>query len=630
MSIQLHQISKRYAGLAVVDQVSLDIADGELFVLLGTSGSGKSTLLRIIAGLSQPDQGRIILHGRDVTQLPPQARGTGFVFQNYSIFRHMSVSENIEFGLKLRRVPSAVRVQKCKELLDLVGMSGLGRRYADQLSGGQQQRVALARALAYEPDVLLLDEPFGALDLKTRAQLRRNLREVQRKLGVTTILVTHDQDEAFDLADRIGVLSRGKLLETGEPESLYRKPKTVFAATFLGAGTVLVGRAKGECAYFGPLVLPIPPDSVHEEGTPVRVLIRPEQVLLSTTEPEAGITLLGRGTVIEENFSGSTRRLRLKLPRLPATRQISPSVPFGEESMFVEAVIGAEAPFAARELWVALRGWHILEQPSPKLLVFHDGRESNPALLLARRVSEIMQSSVALLTVSRDPSQIESERKRVFEVQTKHGFRDLEFRARAGEAAEQILSEQAETAYSMLLITPHPVRSLVRGIEPLERIHRRRRNRLGPVLIKVLSRSRTPVMVVRKERAEMKRVLICTAVGEPGKSDVRVGGRIARNLGAAVTLLHVSVQQNEPGPLITDHLERAAATLRSLDLPVTTSVRKEKSAAQGILAACREGSHDMIVIGKHQSRSMFGRDDVMLKVLVSAECPVLVVPADEE
>jgi sulfate transport system ATP-binding protein len=224
MSIQLHQISKRYAGLAVVDQVSLDIADGELFVLLGTSGSGKSTLLRIIAGLSQPDQGRIILHGRDVTQLPPQARGTGFVFQNYSIFRHMSVSENIEFGLKLRRVPSAVRVQKCKELLDLVGMSGLGRRYADQLSGGQQQRVALARALAYEPDVLLLDEPFGALDLKTRAQLRRNLREVQRKLGVTTILVTHDQDEAFDLADRIGVLSRGKLLETGEPESLYRKP----------------------------------------------------------------------------------------------------------------------------------------------------------------------------------------------------------------------------------------------------------------------------------------------------------------------------------------------------------------------------------------------------------------------
>ena len=168
MSIILDRLSKEYAGLIVVDCVSLDISDSELFVLLGTSGSGKSTILRLIAGLAPPDRGRILLHGRDVTRLPPQERGTGFVFQNYSIFRHMSVAENIEFGLKIRKTASAERGQRRDQLLDLVGMAGLGARYADQLSGGQQQRVALARALAYEPNVLLLDEPFGALDVKTR------------------------------------------------------------------------------------------------------------------------------------------------------------------------------------------------------------------------------------------------------------------------------------------------------------------------------------------------------------------------------------------------------------------------------------------------------------------------------
>src|SRR5689334_16880591 len=164
MSIILEKITKHYGNQWIVDQVSLEVADKELFVLLGSSGSGKSTILRMIAGLTEPSSGRITLHGRDVTHLSPQQRGTGFVFQNYSIFRHMTVAKNIEFGLKIRKIPKAERAQKTGELLDLVGLAGLGSRYAHQLSGGQQQRVALARALAYEPDVLLLDEPFGALD----------------------------------------------------------------------------------------------------------------------------------------------------------------------------------------------------------------------------------------------------------------------------------------------------------------------------------------------------------------------------------------------------------------------------------------------------------------------------------
>src|SRR5262249_50364716 len=178
MSIELEGLTRRFGSRAVVDQVSLEIADGELFVLLGASGSGKSTVLRMIAGLSTPDGGAIRLKGRDVTFLPPQQRGVGMVFQNYSVFRHMTAARNIEFGLKIRGVGRAERREKRDELLELVGLGGLGARYPDQLSGGQQQRVALARALAYSPEVLLLDEPFGALDAKIRSQVRRSFRNV--------------------------------------------------------------------------------------------------------------------------------------------------------------------------------------------------------------------------------------------------------------------------------------------------------------------------------------------------------------------------------------------------------------------------------------------------------------------
>ncbi|PYU87016.1 MAG: sulfate ABC transporter ATP-binding protein, partial [Acidobacteria bacterium] len=257
MSIALEQIAKHFGRQVIVDRVSLEVREGELFVLLGASGSGKSTILRITAGLLAPDHGRVLLHGRDVTGLPPQKRDVGFVFQNYTVFRHMTVAENIEFGLKIRRVPAAERRRRRDQLLDLVGLAGLGKRFPGQLSGGQLQRVAIARALAYEPKVLLLDEPFGALDVKIRTQLRRSLKEIQRKLGVTAILVTHDQEEAFELADRIGVLERGRLLEVGTAETLYAQPRSLSVATFLGGGAVLTGRAEKGAACFGEICLPL-------------------------------------------------------------------------------------------------------------------------------------------------------------------------------------------------------------------------------------------------------------------------------------------------------------------------------------------------------------------------------------
>ena len=361
MSIALDRLTKLFGSHAVVDHLSLEIANGEFFVLLGTSGSGKSTVLRLIAGLLLPDDGRIVLHGRDVTHLPPQQRGTGFVFQNYSIFRHMSVAENVEFGLKIRGIPLAARARKRKQLLDLVELAGLDSRYANQLSGGQLQRVALARALAYEPNVLLLDEPFGALDSKIRTQLRRSLKEIQKGLQVTTILVTHDQEEAFEIADSIGVIERGRLLETGHPEDLYASPKSLFVATFLGAGTVLAGKACGGFARFGPLALPIPSEVPHEEGARAQVLFRPEQVVLSEDKPDDGIRIIGKGKIREQTFSGPFQRVRLQLPQLPDTLQVAPSVPPGEEGLFVEAIVPSKMNFEQDTVWVGLRSWHILD-----------------------------------------------------------------------------------------------------------------------------------------------------------------------------------------------------------------------------------------------------------------------------
>src|SRR5579862_1351325 len=280
MSITLDQITKHYGGAPVVNDVSLDIGDGEFFVLLGPSGSGKSTLLRAIAGLSRIDHGRVALHGRDVTHVAARKRGVGLVFQNYALFRHMTVAENIEFALRVRRMRARARRQRRAELLRLVALEGLDDRLPAQLSGGQQQRVAVARALAHKPEVLLLDEPFGALDAKIREELRRTIREVQRELGITTILVTHDQEEAFAMADRIGIMNLGRLLEIGRPHELYTRPATRFVATFLGAANLILARQTRDGIRFGKTAVHATAASpVHgAREQEVVAVVRPEEI----------------------------------------------------------------------------------------------------------------------------------------------------------------------------------------------------------------------------------------------------------------------------------------------------------------------------------------------------------------
>jgi sulfate/thiosulfate transport system ATP-binding protein len=232
--ISVQDVSKRFGDFQALGEVSLEVAEGSLTALLGPSGSGKSTLLRVIAGLEAPDSGRVIIDGEDATPLPAQRRGIGFVFQHYAAFKHMTVRENVAFGLRIRKRPKAEVTAKVDELLGIVGLQGYQGRYPSQLSGGQRQRMALARALAIEPRVLLLDEPFGALDAKVRADLRAWLRRLHDEVHVTTVLVTHDQEEAMEVADRIVVLNEGNIEQVGAPRELYERPANGFVMSFLG------------------------------------------------------------------------------------------------------------------------------------------------------------------------------------------------------------------------------------------------------------------------------------------------------------------------------------------------------------------------------------------------------------
>ncbi|MBD1912331.1 MULTISPECIES: TOBE-like domain-containing protein [unclassified Leptolyngbya] len=244
MGIVVQEVSKGFGSFQAVDQVNLEVETGSLVALLGPSGSGKSTLLRLIAGLETPDAGRIILTGRDATYETVQERNIGFVFQHYALFKHMNVRENIAFGLSLRKTPKKAAQRRVEELLELVQLKGLGDRYPSQLSGGQRQRVALARALAVEPKVLLLDEPFGALDAKVRKDLRAWLRRMHDEVHVTTVFVTHDQEEAMEVADKIVVMNKGRVEQVGTPAEIYDNPATAFVMSFIGPVNVLPGTSR--------------------------------------------------------------------------------------------------------------------------------------------------------------------------------------------------------------------------------------------------------------------------------------------------------------------------------------------------------------------------------------------------
>ena len=617
MSITLENVTKRYGGgQVVVDRVSLDVQTGELFVLLGASGSGKSTILRMLAGLTAPDEGVIRFADRDVTRVPPQKRDVGLVFQNYSIFRHMTVGDNIEFGLRIRGVPASEREQRREELLELVGLGGLAARFDSQLSGGQRQRVALARALAYKPGVLLLDEPFGALDVQIRGQLRQNLKEIQKSLGVTTVLVTHDQEEAFELGQRIAVMDRGRLLEVNTPERLYAQPRSLFVATFLGGGTILVGRCQDHKVALGGLSLPIPAEVPHDEGDRVRVLIRPEQVRLTAEPPQPGAPVLGQGEVIEQNFSGATRRTRVRLPPLPGVRQVVPPLPFGEENPVLDVVVPAHDPPTPLAPWVSLEAWHILRQPTPRLLVCDEGEGIAPALELAKPLVDALDAIPTVLGVAPDTRRQDALREALTERATAAGLAQPAIRVRRGDLAEQIALEEREAPYDFVIV----------GAGDSDPRPALRHTNLSDEL---LPRITTPLLLVRGRPRRFERILICTAVGEPGKADIRAGGWLARRLNATVTLLHVTIPGRTMPALVHAHLTRGVATLRELEVKGRPSLREAASPLEGILAELRSEPYDLVVTGAPPPflRAPIRGASITQMIVRQAGCSILVVPA---
>lgn len=555
MGIRLEQLTKRYDGKPVVSNLTLEVGTGELCVLLGPSGSGKSTVLRLIAGLAPLDGGRVLLEGRDLADVPARARDVGFVFQSYALFRHMSVAENVEFALRVRGESRAERRARREELLELVGLAGLGGRLPAQLSGGQQQRVALARALAHRPSLLLLDEPFGALDARIRLELRRALLRIQRELAVTTLFVTHDQEEAFELADRLAVMSHGRLVEQGPPEELYLRPQTEFVATFLGGANLLVGQASERGVRIGAVEIELA-GAVRVEGTGrrVQVLIRPEDVALGTGDGTAGLPTLGEGVVEESAFAGAGERLRVKLPSPPGVRVIHPPRAFGDPSLPLDVARGQhearKLPLApGARVRVGIRRLHALLHPGLSIVVVDDGRpESEAARTVAAELARLSQARIDRVEVGRSD--------RVAAVRTRL----------AREPADLVVAALAErgaagAAEELLDLPAHLL--LVRGQRPLP----------------------------------PRRFLLAVAVGEPGKEDVAFAGRLARHLGAPASVLSVL-------PLAGGQVERAAAerflaacvqTLEAYGVAATSElVRGELAPAWSRRMA--EG-HDLLVLG---------------------------------
>lgn len=308
-------VSKKFKGTVVLEDIDFDVAEGESLVLLGASGSGKTTILRIIAGLEEPDTGRIILHGKDVTELPARERGVGVIFQAYALFPRMNVEKNIGYGLRIRRRSRKEIRETVDSLIELVGLQEHRKKYPSQLSGGQQQRVAIARTLAYKPQVLLFDEPFGALDAQTRVRLRREIHALLKKVNVPAIFITHDQEEALELGDRIAVLNAGRLEQVGTPDEVYNRPETEFVATFLGAANLLLGVVNNEGVEIGTATIPAREEVARfREGQAVKLVFRPEDVCVSRTGIlSEGCRRLTNGVIEEVSFVGAYERLTIRL-----------------------------------------------------------------------------------------------------------------------------------------------------------------------------------------------------------------------------------------------------------------------------------------------------------------------------
>lgn len=340
MHVEVRGLNKRFGEFQAVSNVGFTIEKGQLIGLLGPSGGGKTSILRMLAGLETPDTGDIVFHGKRVNDLPPQERGIGFVFQNYALFKHMTVAQNIAFGLEVKKWPKSKIKERIAELVELTGLSGFEKRYPHQLSGGQRQRVAFARALAPEPQLLLLDEPFAAIDAKIRHELRSWLREMIDRLGITSIFVTHDQDEAIEVADQIMIINKGRLEQKGTPWEIYKNPQTPFVASFIGESTIIedIGKLRGFA------------DAADLEGT--KGLVRPEYVEVGKASDFTLLSATETGTVSHIHFRGSEWLVEVKIGDIKLTTYRSLEKPVLHPGEEVHVLVHRAYLFNESDSWV--------------------------------------------------------------------------------------------------------------------------------------------------------------------------------------------------------------------------------------------------------------------------------------
>ncbi|MEP6481086.1 MAG: ABC transporter ATP-binding protein [Rhodoglobus sp.] len=358
--LELVGITKRFPGFTAIEDLDLRIPAGSFFALLGPSGCGKTTTLRLVAGLEQPTSGRILIGGKDVTNVKPYRRPVNTVFQSYALFPHMTVLANVAFGLKRRGIPDALT--KAHEALQLVELDHLGNRRPAQLSGGQQQRVALARAVVNRPSLLLLDEPLGALDLKLRRQMQLELKSIQNEVGLTFVHVTHDQEEAMTMADTVAVMNKGEIEQMGAPEELYELPRTAFVANFLGQSNLFTGEVTSSSASsiivdVGGAKLEVPRERAQRHAGRVTIGVRPEKLMLQVSAPKtvAGTNVVGPGRVTDVSFSGVSTQYQVAMPG------------FGLITVFAQNLVFGPVVNVGAEVWASWtvdHGFGLADEPS--------------------------------------------------------------------------------------------------------------------------------------------------------------------------------------------------------------------------------------------------------------------------
>lgn len=610
--LTLDQLTYQTKGAATILRLSLTLAAGECFVLLSPPQNGSSVLLQLIAGMRHPDQGRILLRRSDITPLPPAHRNVQLLRPHDALTWYRSVAGTIMAGHS-SRADTPMTCQQRHALLELMGLIGLETQRIFRLSPEQRLRVLLARALAAQPDVLLLDDPFAHLAAQSRAEIQTVFRQMQRTLGITTIFATHDRDEAFTLADRVGVLHHGRLLEVGSAEELYQRPQTEFVATFLGTANLLVGQYTGRGIQAGPLHFSI--QTTARDSNCIRrvqVLFRPEDVALAPVREALVGTPLGQAEVVGYTFAGSFERLQLRLPPIPGVRPIAPPIPFGEACVMIEALRSLDQArhFPLRlgdDVWVGVRRMHALPHPGMHFLLLSDGSPAaHTALTVGGRMARLAQARITLLGYGSNRDRLQRHLREASE-QMGSAPIPITTRIATDPLAEAVVRESQHQPCDLIVLGTAPQADL-------------------DVVERLLQVGDHHLLLIRQMQAPPTRILVCVKGGEPGKETIRFAGRLVRHLAASATLLAVTPAADMTSQ-VQEHTTRFLAagthTLAVLGVPAQTLIRIGDVGEQ-IRAELQTGHYDMLVVGA-PLRGQRGLGIAGTIVQDVTTCPILIV-----